>query len=131
MLKLNVWQGVCSSVRLDNDFFIGTSVFNCQTLKMIFLQIQVIKMIFSIKLGGILFSLYLRAKYELIWFDITAQTLSLGTNLLVKAQTIPENSQSAIFFDQNNCWVKMIEGEAQVENLRCGAAMVTKIVKNT
>jgi len=38
------------------------------------------------------------AKYELIWSDITAQTVTLGANLLVMAQTIPQNAQSAIFF---------------------------------
>ena len=56
MLKPNVWQEVCGSVRLDTDIFIGTSVLNCQTLKSVFLQIQVIKMIFSRKFGGIHFS---------------------------------------------------------------------------
>ena len=30
MLKLNVLQGVCSSVRLDTNIFKGTSVLNCQ-----------------------------------------------------------------------------------------------------
>ena len=45
MLKLNVCQGVCSFVRLDTNIFIGTSVLNCQTLKTLFLQILVIKMI--------------------------------------------------------------------------------------
>ena len=44
------------------------------------------------------FLLYLWAKYELIWSDITAQTVTLGANLLVMAQTIPQNTQSAIFF---------------------------------
>ena len=33
MLKLNVWQEVCSSVRLDTNIFKGTSVLNCQTVK--------------------------------------------------------------------------------------------------
>ena len=42
MLKLNVLQGVCSSVKLDTNIFIGTSVPNCQTLKSLFLQILVI-----------------------------------------------------------------------------------------
>ncbi len=55
VLQLNDWQGVCSSVRLDTNIFIGTSVLNCQTLKTLFLQILVIKMIFSRKLGGIHF----------------------------------------------------------------------------
>ena len=54
MLKLNVCRGVCSSIRLDTYIFIGTSVINCQTLKTLFLQIE-IKTIFSRKLGGIHF----------------------------------------------------------------------------
>ena len=33
VLKPNVWQGVCSIVRLDTNMLIGTSVLNCQTLK--------------------------------------------------------------------------------------------------
>ena len=56
MLKLNVCRGVCSSVRLDTDILIGTSVLNCQTLKTLFLQILVMKTIFSRKSGGIHFS---------------------------------------------------------------------------
>jgi hypothetical protein len=32
-------------------------------------------------------------------------------------------------FDQNDRWVEIIEGETRFENLRCGAAVVTKIVK--
>ena len=35
------------------------------------------------------------------------------------------------FLDQNDCWVEINKGEKRVENLRCGSAMVTKIVKNT
>ena len=55
VLKPNVWQGVCNSVVLDTNIFIGTSVLNCQTLKTLFLLILVVKMIFSRKLGGIQF----------------------------------------------------------------------------
>ena len=33
------------------------------------------------------------------------------------------------FFDQNDCWGEMIEEEKRVENFRCGATMVTKIVR--
>ena len=51
------------------------------------------------------FLLYMWAKYELIWSDITAQTVTLGANLLVMAQTIPQNAQSAIFF-----WSKWLLG---------------------
>ena len=47
MLKLNVCQVVCSSVRMDTNIFIGTSVLNCQTLKTLFLQILLFKMIFQ------------------------------------------------------------------------------------
>ena len=44
------------------------------------------------------FLLYLWAKYELIWSDITAQTVTLGANLLVMAQTIPQNAHLVFFF---------------------------------
>jgi hypothetical protein len=37
------------------------------------------------------------AKYELIWLYITAQTVTLGTNLLVMAQTIPQNACVCFF----------------------------------
>ena len=55
VIKLNVWQRVCSSIRLDTDILIGTSVLNCQTLKSLYLLILIIKIIFSRKLGGMLF----------------------------------------------------------------------------
>ena len=38
------------------------------------------------------------AKYELIWSDITAQTVTLGANLLVMAETIPQNAHREFFF---------------------------------
>ena len=98
VLKLNVRRGIWRYLRLDTDILIGTSVLNCQTLKTLFLQILVIKMIFSRKLGGIhYFLLYLWAKYELIWSDTTAQTVTLGANLLVKAQTIPQKANCVLF----------------------------------
>ena len=46
VLKPHVWRGVCSSVRLEINILIGTSVLNCQTLKTPFLKILVIKRIF-------------------------------------------------------------------------------------
>ena len=46
------------------------------------------------------FLLYMWAKYESIWSDITAQTMTLDANLLVMAQTIPQNPQRAFFFNQ-------------------------------
>ena len=98
VLKPNVWQGVYSTVRLDTNILIGTSVLNCQTLKTLFLQIIVIKRIFFEKIGlYIFFLLYLWAKYELIWSDIPAQIVSLGANLLVKAKTIPQNAKHVFF----------------------------------
>jgi hypothetical protein len=62
---------------------------NGQNLKTLLFQILVIKMIFS---------LYLLAKYETIRTDFTAQTVTLGANLLVKAQTIAQNAKYAIYF---------------------------------
>ena len=44
------------------------------------------------------FLLYIWAKYEPIWSDITAQTVTSGFNLLVLAQTIPENAHRVCFF---------------------------------
>ena len=53
VLKLNDWQGVCSSGSLDTNVCIGTSGLNCQTIKSLFLQILKIKTIFSRELGCI------------------------------------------------------------------------------
>ena len=44
------------------------------------------------------FLLYLWAKYELIWSDVTNQTVPLGANLLVNAQTIPQNAKCSLLF---------------------------------
>ena len=38
------------------------------------------------------------AKYDIILLGIPAQTVSLGANLLVKAQTIPQNAKCLVFF---------------------------------
>ena len=98
-LKLYVCRGVCSYVRLDTDIFIGTSVRNCQTLKTLFLQIPEIKMSFFKKIRWYtFFLLYLWAKYQLMWSDITAQTVTIGAKLLVMAQTIPQNAHCVFFF---------------------------------
>ena len=99
MLKPNIFQGVCRYVRLDTDIFIRTSVLNCQTLKSFFSpnssnQNDLFKENWVIYI----FSPPSVGKYELIWSDITAQTVNLGANLLVMAQTIPQNAQSANFF---------------------------------
>ena len=44
------------------------------------------------------FLLYLWAKYEHIWTGFTATKVILGANLLVKAQTLPQNARFALFF---------------------------------
>ena len=54
------------------------------------------------------FLLYLWAKYDLIWSDITAQTVTLGDNLLVTAQTIPQNSHCVVFLKQKVAFTKDI-----------------------
>ena len=41
--------------------------------------------------------LYLWAKYELIWSDITALTVNLGANLLFKAKNTPQNTHWELF----------------------------------
>ena len=54
-------------------------------------------------------------------------------NLPILANFVPNHTLNYLKFvlDQNDCWVEIIEGETLVDNLRYGAAMVTKIVKNT
>ena len=42
-----------------------------------------------------------------------------------------KTAKTQIFKTQNDCWVEIIIGEQEVENLRCRAAMVTKVVKKT
>ena len=42
--------------------------------------------------------LYLWAKYEGIWTNFTAESVILGANLLLKAQTIPQNAKCSLFF---------------------------------
>ena len=42
----------------------------------------------------------LTLKNEFIWSDITAQTVTLGANLLVMVQTIPQNAHHVFFFNQ-------------------------------
>ena len=120
MFKLNVCQGVCSSVRLDTDMFIGTIVLNCQTLKTLFLQILVFKMIFSRKLGGIyFFSSTSGKKYKLVWSDITALAVTLSASFLVKAKNIPQNAHYKLFIWSKAAFVQ--------DNLILNMAKVFKI----
>ena len=66
---------------------------NRQTLKRLFLLNLVIN-----KVGLYTFFLiYSWAKYEPIWTNFAAQAVTLGANLLVKAQTIPQNAKCAFF----------------------------------
>ena len=55
------------------------------------------------------FLLYMWAKYELIWSNITAQTVTLVANLLVMAQTIPQNAHHAFFFYQKLLLLKIFK----------------------
>ena len=73
---------------------------NCQTLKtLFFLPDSSNQNTFFKKIKWYtFFLLYLWAKYELIWSDITSQTVTLGANLLVMAQTIPQNAHRMFFF---------------------------------
>ena len=72
---------------------------NCQTLRTLFSQHSSNQNDFFKKIGWYTFCLrYIWAKYELICSDITAQTVTLDANLLVMAQTIPQNSQRVFFF---------------------------------
>ena len=82
---------------------------NHPPLKTLFLQILVIKMIFLMKLGCIdYFLLYMWVKYEPIWTNFTAKTVTLVANLLVKAQTIPQNAKCALFFQPKVAFTKDI-----------------------
>ena len=73
---------------------------NDMNLKTIFLKIILTKIIFKRKFGfiNLFFSLCLWTKYEPIRTDISAQTVSVSANLLVQAQTIPQNVHCALFF---------------------------------
>ena len=75
VLKLNDWQGICSSFSLDTNIFIETSVLNCQTIKSPFLQILEIKTIFSRKLGCIHF-----------FSSTCGQNISLYSKILLSKQ---------------------------------------------
>ena len=66
------------------------------------------------------FLLYLWAKYELIWSDIAAQTVTLGANLLVMAQTIPQNAHRAFFYDQKLRLLKIFKFWIWLRFLRYG-----------
>ena len=67
-------------------------------------------MFFLKKIGWYtLFILYLWAKYELIWSDNTAKTVTLGANLLVMAQTIPQNANCVVFFKPKVAFIKDIK----------------------
>ena len=49
------------------------------------------------------FLLYILAKYDPIWSDITARTVILDANLLVMAQTVPQNAHRVFFFFTKSC----------------------------
>ena len=83
---------------------------NRQTLKTLFLLILVIKMNFFNKVGLYkFFLLYLWAKYEPIWTDFIAQTVTLRANLLIKAQTIHPTPSAHFFLPPKVGFTKDIE----------------------
>ena len=49
------------------------------------------------------------AKYKLIWSDITAQTVTLGANLFVMGQTIPQNAHRELFIWSKVAFTKDIK----------------------
>ena len=63
-------------------------------------------------------------KYELTWTKFSAQFGCFDIKPYLK---VPN---AHTFLDQNDRWVKNIKREKRLENLRSGAAMVTKIVKD-
>ena len=70
---------------MDTNILIGTRCAQLPDSKNTFLQILLIKGMFSRILGGIrLYGLY-------------AQTVTLGANLLFKAKTIPQNAKRVFF----------------------------------
>ena len=65
--------------------------------KTVSLPILVTKMIFPEIGWYTFFPLYLWAKYEPLGTDFTVQQVILSANMLVQAQTIPQNSQCLQF----------------------------------
>ena len=46
-------------------------------------------------------------------------------------KSYPKTPKAQNFLDQKYCWIEKVKEEKWFEDLRCGAAMVTEIVKNT
>ena len=104
---MNLAYNSCSQVFLSFFNVKRKSISNVgHSSKTLLLQILVIIMIFSGKIGWYtFFLLYLWANYEPIWKQIfTAQTVTLGANLIVKAQTIPPNAKCSFFFTRVQTW---------------------------
>ena len=67
------------------------------------------------------FPLYLWAKYELIWTNFTAQTVISSANMLVQAQTIPQNAKCWFFFFYPKLrLLKTLKFGRGLRFLRCG-----------
>ena len=75
------------------------------------------------------FLLYLWAKYELIWSNITARTVILGANLLLMAQTIPQNDHRVFFCLPKVAFTKDIYFWIWLRFLRYGFLAILKYVK--
>ena len=84
------------------DFQIFVIHLNGQNLKTLLLQIFKNQNKFFKKIWCYtFFLLYLWEKYELIRTAFTSKTVTLGANLLVKAQTIPQNANCEFFFTKS------------------------------
>ena len=80
-----------------NRHFLGTSVLNCQTKNTFSPRSSNQNDFFKKIEWYTFFLLYMWAKHEPLWSYIIAQVVSLGANLLVKAQTIPKNAKCVFF----------------------------------
>ena len=74
------------------------------------------------------FSLYLWAKYELIWTNFTAQTVILKSNTLVQAQTIPQSANCSLLFRPKVAFTQDTLIFKRNKVLRCGSLAIA--VKN-
>ena len=103
---------------------------NSQTLKTLFSPYSSDQDDFFKKSGWYtFFLLYMWAKYELIWSNITAHTVTLGANLLVMAHTIPQNAHRVFFYNQKLRLLQIFKFWIWLRFLRYGIFAILKYVK--
>ena len=118
-------------IGLKIELIVGAKI-----LKLNFLPIYFIKLIF-----------FYKRRCLKIFSSICAQNISsfeyiLGPKQEIKVAKLTnfgcfhpkpylKTPKAQFFLDKNDCLVEIIKGGTQVKNLRYGAAVVTKIVKNT